>query len=111
MKVVHEAFDPVWKWGIDILNLPFYIVYRPPLIVPRIENQSSIFIQQQYLSYDETSEYVFNPVIQKIKADRTLVILNKEEILCDLDNLGINEKFIFNDYDHIAHYLKQKKYF
>ncbi len=103
LKVVHEAFDPVWKWGIDILNLPFYIVYRPPLIVPRIENQSSIFIQQQYLSYDETSEYVFNPVIQKIKADRTLVILNKEEILCDLDNLGINEKFIFNDYDHIAH--------
>ena len=109
LKVVHEAFDPTWKWGINDLKLPFYIVYRPPLIVSRIENQSSIFVQQQYLEFSlDSSDYIFSPAIQKIVPDKTFEITHKKEILSELDKLGINEKFIFNDYDSIARYVKQK---
>lgn len=112
LKVVHTAFavSPVWdmvKW----FDLPFYFSYRPPLIVKRIENQSSIFIQQQYLSLERFPHNVCNnPVIQRIKPDLTFEITNKEQIFAELDALGINERFIYNDYDSIARYLKRKIY-
>ncbi len=45
---------------------------------------------------------------QAIIPDFKVTIRNKQEILEDLDHLGINEKFIFNDYDHIASYIREK---
>ena len=80
-------------------NLPFYFTYEPANIATRISNQSSVFIYQLY---------GINNVRQAINSDFILEIDNKTEILMDLDTLGINEKFIFNDYDHIASYVKQK---
>lgn len=111
IKVVHETFDPGLIWGIKELRLPVYFVYRPPLIVSRIDNQASIFIQQQYLEFTlDSSTYIFEPAIQRIEPDKTFEITHKKEILSELDRLGINEKFIFNDYDSIAHYVKRKIY-
>lgn len=80
-------------------SVPFYFTYEPANITNRISNQSSIFIYQLY---------GINEVRQEIHPDVVLKIHNKEEILADLDCLGINEQFIFNDYDHIASYIKKK---
>lgn len=35
-------------------------------------------------------------------------IRKKEDILCSLDKIGINEKTIWCDFDHIASYIKKK---
>ena len=78
---------------------PFYFTYEPANITDRVSNQSSIFIYQLY---------GINGIRQGIYPDLALRITNKEEILADLDCLGINEQFIFNDYDHIADYIKKK---
>lgn len=80
-------------------GVPFYFTYEPANITDRVSNQSSIFIYQLY---------GINGTRQGIYPDLVLKITNKEEILADLDCLGINEQFIFNDYDHIADYIKKK---
>lgn len=80
-------------------DLPFYFTYEPANITNRISNQSSIFIYQLY---------GINDLRQTIAPDCVVKVGNKAEILADLDCMGINEKFIFNDYDHIASYIKQK---
>lgn len=78
---------------------PFYFTYEPANVTNRISNQSSIFIYQLY---------GINEVRQEIHPDMTLKIENKAEIIEELDCLGINEQFIFNDYDHVASYIKKK---
>jgi hypothetical protein len=82
-----------------LIYLPFYFTYAPPNIIGRISNQSSVLIYQLY---------GINSIKQLIRPDCSIVITNKEQILSDLDHLGINEKFIFNDYDHIASHVKEK---
>ena len=79
--------------------LPFYFTYEPANITNRVSNQSSIFIYQLY---------GLDNMRQAIQPDHLIEIENKADILADLDCMGINEKFIFNDYDHIASYIKQK---
>ena len=80
-------------------SIPFYFTYEPANITNRISNQSSIFIYQLY---------GINEIRQGIHPDFIIKISNKMEFLEDLDCLGINEQFIFNDYDHIAAYIKNK---
>ena len=81
------------------MEFPFYFTYEPANITARVSNQSSILIYQLY---------GIDNLRQAIIPDFEVTIANKEEILSDLDHLGINEKFIFNDYDHIASYIKRK---
>lgn len=81
------------------MEFPFYFTYEPANIASRVTNQSSVLIYQLY---------GIGGLKQGIFPDFTVRITNKEEILSDLDHLGINEKFIFNDYDHIASYIKKK---
>jgi hypothetical protein len=40
--------------------------------------------------------------------DEVIVINDKESILSELDYLGINEEFIYNDFDTIAKSIKLK---
>lgn len=80
-------------------KVPFYFTYEPANITNRISNQSSIFIYQLY---------GINEIRQEIHPDFILQIRNKEELLKDLDCLGINEQFVFNDFDHIASYIKKR---
>lgn len=82
--------------------------YNPILTFERGRNQSGLFIYQAYLSYNE---FLYNSKVvlqQRIWPDVVLVIKNKKQILRDLDTIGINEKFIYNDYDSIARYIKNK---
>jgi len=81
------------------LRLPFYFSYEPANMTDRISNQSSIFLYQLY---------GINDIRQEIRPDFTLRIQNKPELLEELDSMGINESFIFNDYDHIASHIRKK---
>lgn len=111
--VFGELFD-CSSLGCEIFNsfnLPFYFTYSPPNILSRIENQSSLFIYQLFYDDDISDPYIDNigkRATQNILPDFTIKVNNKEEILRSLDSLGINLKFIYNDYDNIAKYIKTK---
>ena len=81
------------------LRLPFYFSYEPANITNRVSNQSSVFLYPLY---------GINDIRQEILPDLTLQIQNKTELLEELDSIGINESFIFNDYDHIAAHIRKK---
>ena len=90
------------------LNCMPNFLYTPYLAFERGINQQGLFIYQAYLSFDED---VYNTHIlsqQRVWPEYVIVIENKEKILQDLDFLGINEKFIYGDYDSIARYIKNK---
>lgn len=114
IKVVFgELYDYTWTKErlLKNFNLPFYFTYYPPNILSRIVNQSSLFIYQLYYDDSITDPYVDkveNRITQAILPDFTIKINNKEEIIKSLDTMGINLKFIYNDYDNIAKYIKRK---
>ncbi|MCL2571103.1 MAG: FRG domain-containing protein [Defluviitaleaceae bacterium] len=94
------------------MTFPFYFTYTPPNIITRIENQSSLFVYQLY--YDDSLRDIYidpieKRVIQDIVPDYKFVINNKQKILRELDLLGINLKYVFNDYDSIAKHIRSKK--
>ena len=113
IKVVLSEFCDfsVFKEKIKEIELPFYFSYYPPNILSRVSNQSSLFIYQMYYDdnmpdlYIDTNKY---RIIQTIVPDYIVKIKNQNEILKDLDTLGINLKFIYNDYDNIAKYITNK---
>ena len=113
IKVVLSEFCDfsVFKEEIKEIELSFYFSYYPPNILSRVSNQSSLFIYQMYYDnnmpdlYIDTNKY---RIIQTIVPDYIVKIKNQNEILKDLDILGINLKFIYNDYDNIAKYITNK---
>lgn len=110
--VLGELYDFSFsKEFIKSISLPFYFAYYPPNILSRVENQMSMFIYQLYYDDELADSYIdgiSNRIIQKIIPDFTIKINNTEKILGTLDSLGINLKFIYNDYDNIAKYIKTK---
>lgn len=109
--VLGEMFDFSFTKKFDDFKLPFYFTYSPPNVLSRIENQSSLFVYQ--LFYDD---YIADPhidriehrITQNIVPDVIIKINNKDQILKNLDSLGINLKFIYKDHDNIAKYIKTK---
>ncbi|WP_330112629.1 FRG domain-containing protein (plasmid) [Cetobacterium somerae] len=100
---IKEEEIPAW-W----INCVPNFRYNPILTFERCRNQCGLFIYQAYLSYNE---FLYNSKVvsqQRIWPDIVLVIKNKKQILKDLDTIGINEKYIYNDYDSIAKYIKNK---
>lgn len=83
--------------------------YAPILSFDRGRNQQGLFIYQTYLNY--IAGIIKTPMLprQRIWSDKIIVINNKEKILEELDFMGINEKFIYSDYDHIASYIRNKR--
>lgn len=82
--------------------------YAPILTFERGRNQQGLFIYQTYLNYIES---VYNFAVlscQRVWPDKIIVIKDKEKILKELDFMGINEKFIYGDYDNVASYIKRK---
>lgn len=90
------------------LNLLPNFKYAPILAFERGRNQQGLFIYQNYLQNDEYIENPYIKGIQRILPDKIVIIHNKEKILSELDFMGINEKFIYGDYDNIAKYIKRK---
>lgn len=92
------------------------IVYKPSIKFDRWKNQDGLFIYQ--LSTEKTlpsskqsstlNINVIKQVVQKIDYEYEIVISNKKQILHELDNIGINRKFIYPDSDNIAQYIKEK---
>lgn len=89
-----------------INGMPLF-VYDPILSFSRAINQKSVFIYQAFLSYDDVYNHRILP-LQSLVPDEVIVIKDKESILNELDYLGINEEFIYNDFDTIAKSIKGK---
>ncbi|PFJ93350.1 FRG domain-containing protein [Bacillus cereus] len=82
--------------------------YAPILTFERGRNQQGLFIYQTYLNYIEETYNTPIAVLQRVWPNKIIVVNNKEKILKELDFMGINEKFIYGGYDHIASYIRKK---
>lgn len=78
------------------------LLFKPSIIFDRMKNQEGCFIYQLNYEMNKTS------VNQKVNPSHTIVIPadKKKKILSQLDNIGINQKFIYPDLDNIASYIK-----
>ena len=89
------------------------LLYRPTITFERGINQRGAFFYQSYFTYINdvlsikgnyesiASQYIdFSSTIFQIQ--------EKEKILKELDQIGINQMMIWGDFDHIAAYIKNK---
>lgn len=86
------------------LEFPFCFTYSPPVIDERVKNQSSIFVFQPFHTTNLHDYYCL-----KISPDFCIEIHNPEGIKKELDAIGINQKYVYCDYDSIAKYIVQSK--
>ena len=90
------------------LKLDVYFTYQPPNIFDRISNQDGLFIYQPYI-YTEEMDYRYHYLsYQEIIPDVIIEIDNYKEILKELEHFGISLAHIYNDFDNIATYIKDK---
>lgn len=82
-----------------------YLLIQPSIVFDRMKNQQGAFIYQLNTSHGSASKGYMQPII----AADTLSIPSehKQKILRQLDNVGINQMFIYSDDDNIAGYYKQ----
>lgn len=90
------------------LNCMPNFLYTPYLAFERGINQQGLFVYQAYISFDEDMFDAHILSQQRVWPEYVIVIENKERILKELDFHGINDKFIYGDYDSIARYIKRK---
>lgn len=103
LRQILNTQAPVW-W----LNCMPNFLYTPYLSFERGRSQQGLFVYQAYLSFDEDLFHVHILSEQRVWPEKVIVVENKEKILQELDFLGINEKFIYGDYDSVAKYIKRK---
>ena len=103
LKSTLEVGETVWQ-----LNCIPNFIYNPILSFERGRNQKGLFVYQAYLSFDEDVFGTHILSLQRVWPEIILVIENKKAILEGLDLLGINEKFIYGDFDSVAKYIKKK---
>ena len=90
------------------LKLDVYFTYQPPNIFDRISNQDGLYIYQPYI-YTEEMDYRYHYLsYQEIIPDVIIEIDNYKEILKELEHFGISLAHIYNDFDNIATYIKDK---
>lgn len=104
ISLITFAFEICKKENAEFPPMKF-LIHQPSVIFDRMVNQQGKFIYQNYLISEDGSMK-----IQKYQADNTFVIppSSKQKILKQLDNIGINLKFIYPDPDNIAQYITQK---
>lgn len=90
------------------INLDIYFIYEIPNLFERIVNQKGLFIYQAYMYYQEGCYGFHHLNYQNIIPDITIKINNYNDILCELDYLGINLETMYSDYDSIAKSIKYK---
>jgi len=124
-KVVISYFNELWCYLDDILNEEIVsewtngippLLYKPQLDLKRAKAQSSLFIYQVYLSYEEKNGARFTTK-QRIWPDKVISIKNKKTILKELNELEetrkINAEKIYvknsanDDLDNIAKIIKK----
>ena len=90
------------------LKLDVYFTYQPPNIFDRISNQNGLFIYQPYL-YIKEDVYGFHVLsFQEIVPDVIIEVENYKEILRELEYIGVSVDHIYNDFDSIAKYVKDR---
>lgn len=105
---LEELLNSDDSFRLDYIDCIPNLVYTPYLTFERGLHQDGLFVYQSYLFFAES---VYNYQIlfqQKLTMDYVIIIKNKASILNDLDTIGINDKFIYGDYDHIAKYICNK---
>lgn len=104
LKKAREVQEPIWS--IDFLP---NLIYRPVITFERGRNQHGLFLSQAYITYIEPV-YNFRVLAKQSVTFQPIEfhITNKQEILNDLDRIGINKKTIFCDFDNTAAYIKEK---
>lgn len=85
-----------------IIDLDVYFTYQPPELFGRISSQQSLFIYQPYL-YTNDGTYDYCELnVQSINPDILIEIDSYEDILNELNLLGINNGTLYGDIDNIA---------
>lgn len=90
--------------GFDKLKfkLKIYFTYQPPNLFDRISMQKGVFVYQPYF-YAHDIIFNYNMLsVQNIIPDIHIEINNYQEILSELDTLGINLGSVYGDLDNIA---------
>ena len=83
----------------DDYDFPFYLIYDVPFIEERVKNQGSLFVYQLWNTSGS---------FQIIKPEVIIEVSNKQHFQEQLNNIGINDKFIFCDFDHIGKYCNDE---
>ena len=85
-----------------VLNLRIYFTYQPANLFDRINAQKGLFIYQPYF-YSHDDVYDYNVLsVQNIKPEIQIEINNYQEVLSELDTMGINLGSVYGDLDNIA---------
>ena len=97
--------------GVQIPPFDFFpnFIYRPIMAFERGRSQNGFFFYQLYISYlnpEGDKRFLLSQKIQT--TDIRFEISNKDKIMKSLDNIGVNRKTIFRDFDSIASYIKEK---
>lgn len=80
-----------------------YLLIKPTIIFDRMKNQDGFFIYQLSTSTGFDKGYI-QPIIPS--ATMKISKNSKRKILNQLDQIGINKKFLYSDDDSVAEYLK-----
>ncbi len=93
-------------------DIPFptvpYFMCKTPLKFDRIRNQSGVFLYQAFIDYQTDWDEVDGLMVQKIIPSMVIQVDNQEEIMKELDMVGINKKYIYGDFDNTAQYINMK---
>lgn len=108
--LVRKFFDLAKSYQEPIHNINFLpnFYYKPLLVFERGRNQHGSFMYQSFLSYMEPVYDYYVLMRQQIRYKTFFRIENRKQIMSELDNIGINLKYIFGDFDSIAKYICQK---
>ena len=84
-------------------------VYKPVMGFERGRSQAGYFLYQSYLTFLECDSDYWVLAQQRVKYERTIaMVTNPVGVKKELDNVGINLKTIFRDFDSIAKYILSK---
>lgn len=105
--IFQQTKEFLWSmWNIDFL--PNFL-YRPENSFDRIKQQHGYFFYQTSLSLEDEMFNCPHHSIQRIGIGPVAFeIHNKKKILKSLDQMGINDITIMNDFDSIAKYIEKQ---
>lgn len=90
------------------LNFLPNFIYKPLLTFERARAQRGFFIYQSYFSYIDPA-YNYPILAQQLISHKVCIrIRNPKIIERELDNIGINQMTLFQDYDSTAKYIFEK---
>lgn len=108
----------VKKQSFDLQAVEFPVIYRPSYREERMSSQSSVFmlwgerripltdilLPEHHMTFDLNPPNRKNGIIYYFEIPKSA----KKQILAELDEVGVNEKFIFPGLDGVGKYIKKK---